>query len=119
MLRLRHLAAVRRLTTGQLASNAAAGGAAGRTMKQVEVDEPVVQKQLGRIQMDFVKKAEKKNAERATKHRQFRKGDWAIAGTCVAISVGIYTYTIYAIKQETFLDDFEMPDPLQEIERTK
>ena len=27
-------------------------------------------------------------------------------------AIGIYLYTIFAIKQETFLDDFEMPNPL-------
>jgi hypothetical protein len=39
---------------------------------QVEVDEPSVQKQLGNINMDFVRKAEKRNKERATMHRSFR-----------------------------------------------
>jgi hypothetical protein len=29
---------------------------------------------------------------------------------------GIYSYTIYAIQQEKFLDDFDMPE---EIDRTK
>jgi hypothetical protein len=38
----------------------------------VEVDEPSVQKQLGNINMDFVRKAEKRNKERATMHRSFR-----------------------------------------------
>ncbi len=28
--------------------------------------------------------------------------------------MSIYAYTIYAIKQERFLDDFDMPDPLEE-----
>ena len=40
-----------------------------------------------------------------------------IAGTCLCIAISIYAYTIYAMKQETFLDDFEMPDPLAEEER--
>lgn len=86
-------------------------------MKQVEVDEPHVQQQLGRIQMSFVKKAEKRNADRAKRHVHFRRGDWMIAGICVAAAVGIYGYTIFAIKQEKFLDDFDMPDPLQDSER--
>ena len=83
-------------------------------MRQVEVDEPEVQRKLGRIQMNLVKKAEKQNLDRAVRHRKFRRGDWVIASVCFGLAVGIYAYTIYGIKQEKFLDDFEMPDPLEE-----
>merc|ERR1712141_474450 len=85
-------------------------------MNQVEVDETTVQQKLGQINMDFVRKAEKRNKERATLHRFFRRKDWIIAGTCFGIVIGIYSYTIWAIQQEKFLDDFEMPE---EIDRTK
>lgn len=88
-------------------------------MKQIEVDEPNVQKELGKIQMNFVKKAERRNADRAKRHVHFRRGDWMIAATCIGVALSIYGYTIYAIKQEKFLDDFEMPDPLDESERVK
>ena len=87
------------------------------TMPQVEVDEPNVQERLGKMQMDFVRKAERQNLNRAIKHREFRTGDWTIAIICITLAVSIYSYTIYAIKQETFLDDFEMPDELAEAER--
>ena len=85
-------------------------------MTQVEVDEMAVQQKLGKINMDFVRKAEKRNKERATLHRFFRRKDWIIAGTCFGIVIGIYSYTIWAIQQEKFLDDFDMPE---EIDRTK
>merc|ERR1711997_149072 len=85
-------------------------------MTQVEVDEAAVQQKLGKINMDFVRKAEKRNKERATLHRFFRRKDWIIAGTCFGIVIGIYSYTIFAIQQEKFLDDFDMPE---EIDRTK
>jgi len=85
-------------------------------MSQVEVDEADVQQRLGKINMDFVRKAEKRNKERATMHRFFRRKDWMIAGTCFGIVIGIYSYTIFAIQQEKFLDDFDMPE---EIDRTK
>lgn len=88
-----------------------------KTMSQVEVDEPHVRERLGQMQMDFIQKAESQNVDRAIRHRHFRRGDWAIAATCVTVALSIYGYTIYAIKQERFLDDFEMPDPLQESER--
>ena len=36
---------------------------------QVDVDSAEIQKKLGNINMDFVRKAEKKNKERAKMHR--------------------------------------------------
>jgi len=75
-----------------------------------------VQKKLGNINMDFVRKAEKRNKERASMHRFFRRKDWMIAGFCFSLVGGIYTYTIWAIQQEKFLDDFDMPE---EIDRTQ
>jgi len=86
------------------------------TMKQVEVDEEDVQNKLGRLQMNFIKKAEKRNKKRANLHRFFRRKDWMIASFCVFLVLSIYFYTIFAIKQEKFLDDFDMPE---EIDRTK
>ena len=85
-------------------------------MQQVEVDESDVKQKLGDIQMAFVKKAESTNKERASRHIFFRRKDWRIAGACFTIAISIYFYTIYAMKQENFLDDFEMPDPLLEEE---
>ena len=88
-------------------------------MEQVEVDEPHVQEQLGKIQMDLVKKAEEMKSGHADKHRKHRRKDWLVGGGCLATAVGIYMYTIYAIQQEKFLDDFDMPDPLEEQDRSK
>lgn len=71
------------------------------------------------FQMEFVRIAEKQNQERAVRHKKYRRKDWGIAVTCFAIAISIYSYTMYAIKQERFLDDFEMPDPLAEDVRAK
>jgi len=86
-------------------------------MRQVEVDELDVQKKLGKINMDFVRKAEKRNKERASMHRFFRRKDWLIAVFCFSIVIGIYSYTIWAIQQEKFLDDFEMPDEIDHTQK--
>ena len=45
--------------------------------------------------------------------------DWLIGGGALATAIGIYMYTIFAIQQEKFLDDFDMPDPLEEADRSK
>jgi len=86
------------------------------TMEQVEVDETHVKEKLGDIQMAFVRKAEFRNADRAQKHRHFRKKDTISGLICLAIVVSIYSYTIIAVKQEDFLDDFEDPDPLADFD---
>jgi hypothetical protein len=50
--------------------------------RQVEVDEAAIQSRLGKVNMDFIKKAEKRNKERAKMHRFFRRKDWVIASVC-------------------------------------
>ncbi|XP_023326629.1 cytochrome c oxidase assembly factor 3, mitochondrial isoform X1 [Eurytemora carolleeae] len=89
------------------------------TMKQVDVDSADIQKKLGNINMDFVRKAEKKNKERAKMHRFFRRTDWMIAAFCFSLVIGIYSYTMFAIQQEKFLDDFDMPEDIDRTEKTK
>merc|ERR1719500_525606 len=82
-------------------------------MSQVEVDEAEIQKRLGKGNMHFIKKAEKRNKERSKMHRFFRRKDWLIAGICFSMVsktsmppqkvIGIYGYTIFAIQQKRFL----------------
>ena len=109
----------RHLLTRGLATSALRRSTTGgrKTMQQVEVDEPHVKEKLGRLQMDMINKAEKLNADRASRHRQARRGESSIALGCVVVILSIYSYTIFAMKQEEFLDDFEMPDPLEEKEQ--
>ena len=83
-------------------------------MQQVDVDDPRLQAQLGKIQMNIIRKAEEKTEERVAKYKKYRRTDLIVAGTCVSIALGIYAYTMFAIKQENFLDDFEVPNPLPE-----
>ena len=40
-----------------------------------------------------------------------------IAVFCFSIVIGIYSYTIWAIQQEKFLDDFEMPDEIDHTQK--
>lgn len=49
--------------------------------------------------MEFVRIAERQNAERAKRHSKHRKRDWIVALSCFGIVVSIYGYTIFAIKQ--------------------
>jgi hypothetical protein len=114
----RFAAVLGRSRAGLLHTSALSRSQKPQTMKQVEVDEPTVQNELGKLQMDLVKKAEKMNLDHAKRHRKFRKKDWAIAMASGGLAIAIYAYSIYAIKQEKFLDDFDMPDPLDEKDRS-
>ena len=68
------------------------------------------------MQVNFIQKAERENVRRAERYVLYRRSDVRIGITCALIAVSIYLYTIYAIKQEKFLDDFEMPDPLLPVD---
>ena len=63
--------------------------------------------------------AEQKSADRAAQHKVYRRKDFTIAGLCFALAGSIYAYTIYAMKQEKFLDDFDLPDPMEMKDTSK
>lgn len=84
-------------------------------MKQVDVDDPALQQNLGKIKMGMIKKAEKSNQERAEKHIKTRRRNIALGGLLGTFAVSVYFYSMFAMKQETFLDDFVLPeDPTPE-----
>lgn len=68
-------------------------------MPQVEVDDPKVQENLGRMQMEFIRKAEKSNLERAEKHRKQRKLISRSGIGLIVVIASIYLYSMVAIKQ--------------------
>jgi len=83
-----------------------------KVMIQVEVDEKEIQERLGKIAMATIRKAEKERKDSAVKYRILRYFNAKTGIATTLFAIGIYLYTIFAIKQETFLDDFEMPNPL-------
>ena len=83
-------------------------------MKQVDVEHVSTRENWGPLQMSFAKKAERINEDKVKKHLSVRRKDWKILSGCLGLVLCIYFYTIYAIHQETFLDDFDMPDELEE-----
>lgn len=64
---------------------------------------------LTQNQINFMKLIEKENLVRVSKLKNTQKRNrWTgLALGCTVL--GIYAYSILSIKQETFLDDFEMP----------
>lgn len=65
---------------------------------------------------EFIQRVNRENQERVAKLKRIRRNNLITAGILGSLVVGIYGYTIYAVKQETFLDDFEPPATI--IEKT-
>ncbi|CAK1550652.1 unnamed protein product [Leptosia nina] len=69
---------------------------------------------LKKAELDYMKIIEQKNRERVAKLQQTAKRN-RITGLSIGAGVfGIYLYSIFAVKQETFLDDFEEPAKIQQ-----
>lgn len=64
----------------------------------------------------YMKRMEEQNLQRAKKVQLYRKANNRTAIALALGVIGIYTYTIYSVKQEKFLDDFE--EPKKVIENT-
>ncbi|XP_012534997.1 cytochrome c oxidase assembly factor 3, mitochondrial [Monomorium pharaonis] len=58
----------------------------------------------------YMKRMEEQNFQRAKKVQGYRRSNNRTAISLGLVALGIYAYTIYAVKQEKFLDDFEMPE---------
>lgn len=58
---------------------------------------------------EYARIVEKQNLERAEKLKKLRSRNLRVAGVLAAGVLGIYSYSILAVKQETFLDDFDEP----------
>lgn len=64
---------------------------------------------LKQAELDYMKIIENKNIERVTKLDLMRKRNRYTAAALGVGVFGIYLYSMFAIKQETFLDDFNEP----------
>lgn len=62
----------------------------------------------------YMKRLEELNLRRAKKVQGYRKSNNRLAIALSLGVLGIYTYTIYSVKQEKFLDDFEEPEKMIE-----
>ena len=69
---------------------------------------------LKKAELEFMKIIEQKNRERVDKLQAIAKKNRILGATIGAGVVGIYLYSIFAVKQETFLDDFNEPAKVQQ-----
>jgi len=72
-----------------------------------------VLKDVGRLKSTdivYMRRLEEQNLQRAKRVQEYRKANNRTAFALALGVIGIYAYTIYSVKQEKFLDDFEMPE---------
>ncbi|KAL6267469.1 hypothetical protein P5V15_000545 [Pogonomyrmex californicus] len=70
-------------------------------------------KDVGRLKSTdvvYMKRLEEQNLQRAKKVQVYRKANNRTAFALTLGVIGIYAYTIYSVKQEKFLDDFDVPE---------
>lgn len=64
---------------------------------------------LKQADVDFIKYIEKQNRERVRKLQFLRRRNLITVSILGAGILGIYGYSMYAVRQENFLDDFDQP----------
>lgn len=72
---------------------------------------------LNKTQEHFMRLLEQENRERVAALLRFKKKSKLIGFGLAGAVIGIYSYTILAIGQEKFLDDFEEPQKVIEIKK--
>lgn len=69
---------------------------------------------LKEAELAYMRIIEQKNRERVKKLQLIAKKN-RLTGLSIGLGVlGVYAYSIYAVKQETFLDDFNEPAKIQQ-----
>lgn len=59
--------------------------------------------------INFIKEIERQNFERVQKLKRIKKNNLITAGLLGIGVLSIYGYSMYAVRQESFLDDFDEP----------
>lgn len=81
----------------------------GDRMPKIDVNK------LKQTDLDFMKYIELQNLERVQKLKRVRRNN-IITGCLLGAGVlSIYAYTMFAVRQESFLDDFD--EPVKTIEK--
>jgi hypothetical protein len=84
---------------------------AAKTTSSSPIASTTLPNNMSNIEQMYMKKLQEKNAERYAKEKILRRR-YNITGVALSLFVfGVYFYTMFSIKQEKFLDDFEVPEP--------
>ncbi|EAT38597.1 AAEL009526-PA [Aedes aegypti] len=66
-------------------------------------------RKLKKSEIDFMRLIEQQNLQRVQKLQRQRRNSKITALALGGTVLGIYLYSMYSVKQERFLDDFEEP----------
>lgn len=80
-----------------------------RSKAEFKIANPSDGPQLTHNQINFMKLLEKENVERVRKLRLTQKRNLVTGWTLGLTVLSIYAFSMFSIKQETFLNDFEEP----------
>ena len=69
------------------------------------------QKKLSPAMQMYANKINAKNVEEFNKMKKVKSYNRIVAGLLATFVLGVYGYTMFAISQEKFLDDFDVPEP--------
>lgn len=79
----------------------------GEQMPKVDLKKDIPR--LSTSDLHWIKQIEQENLERVQKFKSIRKKNLIVGGLLVFGVASIYTYTLHAVKQEQYFDDFEIP----------
>jgi hypothetical protein len=90
----------------------------GATDSATAVSQPEVKRTLSQIEQMYMNKIKERNDERYLKEKKV-KIHYRVTGTLLVLFVlSVYFYTMFAIRQEKFLDDFDVPEPPDQAAKT-
>lgn len=69
------------------------------------------QKALSIAEQNYIRKISERNLERYKREQTLRKHYRVTGALLFGFVLSVYGYTMYAINQEKFLDDFDVPEP--------
>ncbi|XP_011301016.1 cytochrome c oxidase assembly factor 3, mitochondrial [Fopius arisanus] len=84
----------------------------GETMPKVDLAKE--SSKLSISDLHWMKVIEKQNLERVQKLKLERKRNTVIGLVLATVAASIYAYTIHAVKQENYFDDFEVPETVSD-----
>lgn len=82
------------------------------------VPKPEAKRTLSQIEQMYMNKIKERNDERYLKEKKV-KIHYRVTGSLLVLFVlSVYFYTMFAIRQEKFLDDFDVPEPPDQTVKT-
>lgn len=87
-----------------------ASGESDEVMPKIDLQKD--KRKLRSTDLIHMKRVEERNLQRAQMVKTWKIKNNIMASCLMAIVAGIYGYTIFAVKQEKFLDDLEEPEKI-------